>query len=287
MKYYKKIPSEEKIQCLLCENRCILSEGQIGLCSANSNQGMELNSFVFGYPIAMNVDPIEKKPLSKFMPGTLSFSIGTFGCNMRCKWCQNHNISQVSASSLKVGNYYEPEEIVKKSIENNCKSISYTYNEPTIFYPYAKEVGLLAKQKGLKNVFVSNGFQTDEIIEDMATWIDACNIDLKSISKKTYKDYIKADIDIVLRNLKLLVKNKIHVEVTTLIIPDLNDSDVELREIASFIKNELGENIVWHVSAFYPSHKMTDTNRTPANSVLRAKKIGEDAGLKFVFTGNV
>ncbi len=288
MKYYKLLPeNKEKIQCLLCENRCKLSEGQIGLCSANSNLNMELESFVYGYPIAMNVDPIEKKPLIKFLQNTDTFSIGTFGCNMHCKWCQNHNISQVSAQSLETGNYYEPKQIVKMAMENNCQSIAYTYNEPTIFYPYAKEVGLLAKEKGLKNIFVSNGFQTDEIIEDMASWVDACNIDLKSINQKIYSDYIKADVSKVLRNLKLLVKKGVHVEVTTLIIPDLNDSNDELKQIASFIKNELNENTVWHVSAFHPSYKMLDRTATPPSSVLRAKKIGEEVGLNFVVTGNI
>ena len=286
MEYFKKLDNN-LIECSLCEHRCRLSSGQTGICGANSNIEGKMKNLVYGNPIAMAVDPIEKKPIYRFLPGSKAFSIGTYGCNMRCPWCQNSDISQISMAKRTPSEYYSPEKIVELALQYDCKSIAYTYNEPTIFYPYARDIGIISKKNNLKNILVSNGFQTEEVIKDMSSWLDAANIDLKSFNKTIHEKYTKTSLDIILRNLKLIAKSSIHLEITTLIIPDLNDSDKELKQIAEFIFKELGADIPWHVSAFHPSYKMLNKERTSREKVLKAKEIGEKVGLKYVYPGNI
>lgn len=286
MEYFKKLDGK-KIKCNLCEHKCSLKLDDTGICGANVNDNGELKTLVYGYPVAVHKDPIEKKPLYNFMPKSYTFSIGTFGCNMKCTWCQNHELSQSQPDGLEKYNYFSPKEIVKFAIDSGCKSISYTYNEPTVFYPYAKEIGIIAKEAGLKNIFVTNGYQTEAVIDDMSRWVDACNVDLKSFNSDVYRKHIKADLDVVLRNLKLLKALKIHVEITTLIIPDLNDSMDELNRIADFISNKLSKDTPWHVSAFHPDYKMTEKRATSPQIVLKAKEIGVAKGLKHVYCGNI
>lgn len=285
MKYYKKVESKEKITCLLCRHYCQMKEGQVGVCGVNKNVDGELKTLVYGHPIAMNVDPVEKKPLYHLLPGTTALSFGTVGCNFKCPFCQNWDISQQTHinEDIKVS----PEKMVELALENGAKSIAYTYNEPTIFYPYAKDIGVIAKEKGLKNIFVSNGFETPEIIEDMKSWLDAANIDLKSWDDAYYKKILKGGLEEVKDTLRRMVAAGIWVEVTTLLIEGDNDSDKDLTQMAEFIANDLGKHVPWHLSAFHPDYKMLEHNPTGLATLQRAKKIAQKAGLQYIYLGNV
>ncbi|MFO7810565.1 MAG: AmmeMemoRadiSam system radical SAM enzyme [Candidatus Delongbacteria bacterium] len=277
----------DSVKCRLCAHECLLPEGKSGICGVNRNTGGKIECAVYGHPIALNIDPVEKKPLSRFMAGTLTYSIGTLGCNLKCEWCQNYNISQTKPDNIEKTQFIPPERIVDSALNSDCRSISYTYNEPTVFYPYAKDIGRIAKEKGLKNIFVSNGYQSDEVIHEMLDWVDAINVDLKCFNADNHRKHTGADLDVVLKNLKILAGSSVHLEITTLIIPGLNDSDKELTQIADFIAYKLGKNVPWHVSAFYPVYKMTDRDRTPSETIYRAVETGRKAGLEFVYAGNI
>ncbi len=285
MQYYKKEEGKERIICLLCRHYCKLKEGQTGICGVNKNVGGELKTLVYGHPVAINLDPIEKKPIYHMLPGSKALSFGTVGCNFRCPFCQNWDISQETKinESIEVS----PQKMVELALENGASSIAYTYNEPTIFYPYAKDIGLIAKEKGLKNIFVSNGFESPEVIKDMAGWLDAANIDLKSWNDEYYKKVLKGGLEEVKDTLRQMVKEGIWVEVTTLLIEGENDSDDDLREMAAFIANDLGKHVPWHLSAFHPDYKMMDHERTKLETLQRAKEIGKKAGLYYIYMGNV
>lgn len=284
---YFQIIDRESIKCLLCERSCVLRNGQKGFCGANKNIDNELINLVFGHPVALNIDPIEKKPLYRFLKGTSTYSLGTLGCNFKCRWCQNYHISQKRFDDNIPSEIVLPDEVVSGAIQADCMSVSYTYNEPAVFYPYAKAIGQIAKENGLKNIFVTNGYQTEIIVRDMKNWVDAANVDLKCFNKDTHKKFTGGELDIVLRNLKLFADSPVHLEVTTLIIPDFNDSESELAEIAAFISTELGSDVPWHVSAFHPDYKMTDRPATPADKIYRAVEIGLSKGLKYVYPGNI
>jgi len=281
--FYKK--EGDKIVCLLCRHYCKLKDGQVGICGVNKNEGGKLINLVYGKVSAINIDPIEKKPLYHFLPSTKSLSIGTVGCNFKCPFCQNWQISQTSNLD---GSYnVTPQQLVDLAIEHGCKSISYTYNEPTIFYPFAKDVALLAQKHGIKNVFVSNGFESPEVIEDMVGVIDAFNIDIKGFNSSYYKKYLKGNLEGVLDTLKRLKQKGFWVECTTLIVPGDNDSDEELRAIANFIAKELDVNTPWHLSAFHPDYKVDNKGPTPIETLQRAYNIAKEAGLYYVYMGNV
>lgn len=281
--FFKK--EGEKVVCQLCRHYCKLKEGQVGICGVNKNENGKMVNLVYGKVSAINIDPIEKKPLYHFLPGSTSLSIGTVGCNFQCPFCQNWQISQ----SKDFENSYNitPKELVEIALNKGCKSISYTYNEPTIFWPFAKDVAILAKANGLKNVFVSNGFETPELIEDAKGLIDAFNIDIKGFKSDYYKKYLKGNLEGVLDTLKLLKKNKFWVECTTLIVPEDNDSDDELRDIARFIAKELDVDTPWHISAFHPDYKVLDKGATPLETLQRAYEIGKEEGLHYIYMGNV
>ncbi len=285
MKYYKKVEGKEKIVCLLCRHACKLKENQVGLCGVNKNVDGELKTLVYGHPIALNVDPVEKKPLNHFLPGTKVLSFGTVGCNFKCPFCQNWDISQEHTINEEIK--VSPEQMVELAFEHGAKSIAYTYNEPTIFYPYAKDIGVIAKARGLKNIFVTNGFESKEMIEDMVTWVDAANIDLKSWDNSYYKKILKGGLEEVKDTLKRMVERGIWVEVTTLLIEGDNDSDETLKEMAAFIANDLGTSVPWHLSAFSPNYKMLDHDSTKIETLERAELIGKKAGLKYIYLGNV
>jgi pyruvate formate lyase activating enzyme len=285
MEYYKKEEGKERIICLLCRHFCKLKEGQVGICGVNKNVDGELKTLVYGHPIALNVDPVEKKPLYHVLPGSSVLSFGTVGCNFKCPFCQNWDISQESKVNEEIK--VSPEQMVELALEHGSQSIAYTYNEPTIFYPYAKDIGVIAKEKGLKNIFVSNGFESAEIIEDMASWVDAANIDLKSWDDAYYKKVLKGGLEVVKDTLRRMVAVGIWIEVTTLIIEGDNDSDSDLREMAEFIANDLGKHVPWHLSAFHPDYKMLDNHATKLETLERAKTIGQKAGLEYIYLGNV
>ena len=284
---YKKL-ADKSVRCNLCSHRCLIKPGERGICSVRENQGGTLYSLVYGKVIASNVDPIEKKPLFHFQPGSLSFSIATAGCNFRCEFCQNWQISQITKGPKGeiIGKELPPEQVVQKALETECSSIAYTYTEPTIFFEYAADTAKLAKKKGLANVFVTNGYQTPETIKEMAKFVDAANVDLKSFSEEFYQKICGAKLKPVLEAIKLMHKAGIWLEITTLVVPDQNDSEKELSEIAKFIAG-VSKNIPWHISRFHPDFKMTDSYPTPLETLEKAFKIGKKAGLKYVYLGNV
>jgi len=282
---YEKL--DGKVRCNACNHRCIIPDQKKGICGVRENQDGKLYSLVYGKIIAEHIDPIEKKPLYHFLPGTFSFSIATVGCNFKCLHCQNADISQAPTSKSVGGKTLTPEQIVQDALKNKCPSISYTYTEPTVFMEFALDCMKLAHKKGLKNIWVSNGYMTKETLDLVSPYLDATNIDLKGFTEEFYRDICGARLKPVLENLVEIKKRKIHLEVTTLIIPGKNDSEKELGEIAKFIKKELGADTPWHVSRFFPQYKMMDIPPTPVEKIHQAVKIGKEAGLDYVYAGNI
>ncbi|RLB68792.1 MAG: AmmeMemoRadiSam system radical SAM enzyme [Deltaproteobacteria bacterium] len=279
---------ENEVACGLCSHRCQIREGKKGICGVRENREGKLYSLVYGRLVAENVDPIEKKPLFNFLPGSRSFSIATVGCNFQCLHCQNAGISQyphLHGGEI-TGSQRRAESVVDYAVREGCASISYTYVEPTIFYEFAYDCSILAHQEGLKNVFVSNGFMTPEVTRQLAGVLDGINIDIKGFTDDFYKKVCKARLQPVLDNVRLMHELGIWVETTTLIIPGLNDSPEELRDIARFIKG-VSPSIPWHVTAFYPTYKMQDRPPTPASILRQAREIGLEEGLRFVYEGNI
>jgi pyruvate formate lyase activating enzyme len=279
---------DQKVHCFQCAHECKIDPDKRGICQVRENRGGQLFSLNYGRIIAEHLDPIEKKPLFHFLPGSRSYSIATVGCNFMCLHCQNSDISQyprVHGGQIR-GDEREPEVIVAYALASHSASISYTYTEPTIFLEYAQDVGRLARQQGLKNVFVSNGFMTEESATALAEFCDGDNIDLKSIKDDFYRKVCKARLQPVLDTIVRLKQLGIWIEVTTLVIPGHNDSMEELTDIAQFIKG-VGADIPWHVTAFYPTFKMMDRPATPVATLRRAREIGLNAGLHHVYTGNI
>jgi len=277
-----------KVRCSLCRFRCLIAEGQRGICGVRENSGGVLYTLVYGRSIAEQIDPIEKKPLFHYYPGSTTFSIATAGCNFRCLHCQNYEISQLPAVRREIpGRELPPPEIVRRAAAAGCRSISYTYTEPTIFYEYAFDTAVLARQAGLGNVFVTNGYITPEALEKFAPYLDAANIDLKGFSEKFYREVAGATLAGVLDSLKVFKRLGIWIEVTTLIIPGHNDDEADLKGIARFLVEELGPETPWHVTAFYPTYKMLDRPPTPVATLRRARQIGLQAGLRYVYEGNI
>lgn len=279
---------ENRVKCNLCAHRCIIRPGKDGICNVRENIDGILYTAVYGRAIALNVDPVEKKPLYHFYPGTRAFSIGTPGCNFKCSFCQNCEIASITDKTiLQAGRPATPEEVVQQTQQSGCKSIAYTYTEPTIFFEYSYDIARLAHGSGIKNIYVSNGYMTSEMLEMITPYLDAINIDLKAFSDDAYKRLMGARLQPVLDSLKRVIQAGIWLEVTSLIIPGVNDSDEELQEMAGFVARELGSDVPWHISRFFPSHEMRDVPPTPLSTLQRAKKAGIDAGLNYIYVGNV
>jgi len=279
---------DKKVRCALCRFRCLISDGKRGRCGVRENSAGVLYTLVYGRTISENVDPIEKKPLFHYYPGSKSFSIATVGCNFRCLHCQNWQISQWRETRSEIpGHPLSPDEIVRLAQNTGCRSIAYTYTEPTIFYEYAFDTALRAKEAGIGNVFVTNGYTTTEALEKIAPYLDAANIDLKGFNEDFYRDVTGGTLHGVLDTLRDYRRLGIWIEVTTLIIPGHNDDDKQLRGIARFIAEELGPHVPWHVTAFFPTYRMTDIPPTSAEALHRARQIGFDAGLNYVYEGNL
>jgi pyruvate formate lyase activating enzyme len=282
-------PAEgKKVQCGLCAHRCLVLPGKRGICSVRENRDGVLYSLVYDRLIAENIDPIEKKPLFHFLPGSRSFSIATAGCNFRCKHCQNADISQLPRArpSAIPGQPATPAQIVAAARRSGCASISYTYTEPTIFYELAYDTARASAGEGLRNVFVTNGYISPEALREIRPYLHAANIDLKGFTDAFYRNICGARLQPVLDSIKLYHDLGIWVEVTTLVIPGHNDSPEELGRIAAFLCS-VDRNIPWHVSRFHPTYKMTDRPRTPFQTLQRAREIGIAAGLRYVYEGNV
>ncbi len=276
-----------RVRCGLCRFRCLIGQGARGICGVRENRDGALYSLVYGKLCAEHVDPIEKKPLFHVMPGSTSYSIATPGCNFHCRHCQNAAISQVERDAPIRGTEVGPQEIVRRARGSNCRSISYTYTEPTIFYEFAYDTARLAQEAGLRNIFVTNGYISKEALTIIAPYLDAANIDLKGFSEGFYRDIVHARLSEVLDSIIEYRQQGIWIEITTLIIPGLNDADKELQGIASFINTNLGKDTPWHVSQFHPTYQLTDRPRTPVDTLRKARDIGHAAGLRYVYEGNV
>jgi len=283
---YEKLDGNQ-VRCNLCAHRCKINPDKIGICGVRENRGGVLYSLVYGTLVAENIDPIEKKPFFHVLPGSLSYSIATPGCNFACTFCQNHEISQMPrAARMIAGDEVAPEKIVRQAKKNGCKTIAYTYTEPTIYFELAYDTAKIARDFDIKNVFVTNGFMTPEMIDMITPYLAAANVDLKSFRDEFYKKQCGAKLAPVLDSLKKMKSLGIWVEITTLLIPTLNDSEEELKDIAEFIES-LGRETPWHISRFHPQFKKRDLPPTPLSSLHRATKIGKQAGLKYVYCGNV
>jgi len=292
---YEKI-EKNKVRCLACAHYCRIAPGNFGICGTRQNINGKLISRVYGKVAAIHIDPIEKKPLFHFLPGTEILSFGTYGCNFRCPWCQNWEISQKTKepknsrtgkqNKFNWGEEISPTDIISLAIKSKCPSTAYTYNEPAIFSEFAHDTAELAHKRGLKNVYVTNGYLSRESFEYIRPYLDAANVDLKSMDDKFYQRYCGGRLQPVIDTIRRLYDAKIHIELTTLIIPGLNDSDTNLKAIARFIAG-IDKKIPWHISRFYPAYKLFAALPTPIESLNRAEKIGKSAGLKHIYIGNI
>lgn len=284
---YEKLDNK-RVKCGICNHFCIIENGKRGICNVRENRDGILESLVYGKIIARGIDPIEKKPVFHLRPGSYAYSIATVGCNFRCSFCQNSDISQMPSAHNGIirGVDMSPETIVKQALKGNCTSIAYTYTEPGVFFEFAFDTAKIAHEKGLANIFVTNGYMSSEVIRMIAPYLDAANVDLKSFKDGFYQKECGAKLEPVKENLKLMKTLGILVEVTTLLIPGKNDDIKELEAMADFIAEELGVDTPWHISGFHPCYKMTDCVSTPVTSLEKAYETGKKAGLKYVYTGN-
>jgi pyruvate formate lyase activating enzyme len=279
----------KRVHCRLCSFHCRIAEGKLGHCSVRKNVDGKLYSLNYGKVVAGNPDPIEKKPLFHFLPGSRSFSIAAVGCNFRCEFCQNWQISQVALETGRIeGEPLTPDQIVEAAIRTGCQSVAYTYTEPTIFMELAEECARAAKEQRLANVFVSNGYMTREAIDFAVDWLDGINIDLKAFNDDYYRSLCGARLQPVLDCITYVAQHtRIWMEITTLILPGQNDSEEEIKKLASFLVTEAGPDVPWHISRFYPQYKYTESEATPLETLRRAEEIGKAAGLHYVYLGNV
>ncbi len=283
-------PAENgKTQCNLCNWRCLIKDGKSGRCAVRENVGGTLYSANYHKVCSANPDPIEKKPLFHFQPGSRSFSIAAMGCNFRCEFCQNWQVSQAAFETGQIsGQPIPPEQIVAAAIRDGCASIAYTYTEPTVFMELCNECGRLGKERGLANVFVSNGFMTIGAVDFAADWLDGINVDLKAFTDDYYRQLCKARLQPVLDTISYIAnQTNIWLEITTLLVPGRNDSDDELKQLADFIVGSAGSDVPWHISRFHPQYKYSGSVPTPVESLERAFEIGKAAGLRYVYLGNV
>ncbi|MHB9030908.1 MAG: AmmeMemoRadiSam system radical SAM enzyme [Candidatus Latescibacterota bacterium] len=278
---------DKHIHCYLCAHHCRIAPSKFGVCGVRENVDGELFTWAYGSIIVSHIDPVEKKPLYHFLPGTRTFSLATIGCNFQCGFCQNWQISQTGQQDgSNQGFDLTPEEVVNLARKNHCPSISYTYTEPTIFFEYALDIAKLAKDAGLFNIFVTNGYMTEQALQSIRPYLDAANVDLKSFSDKYYRKNCKARLQPVLDTIRRMQAMDIWVEVTTLIIPDENDSDEELSHIAHFLSG-ISTDIPWHISRFIPQYQFTDHEPTPLDTLLRAREIGKNHNIRYMYLGNV
>lgn len=277
---------DSKAQCFLCPRRCLIPLNQRGFCRARKNIKGKLYALTYGQPVAIHLDPIEKKPLFHVYPGTKSFSIATAGCNLRCKFCQNWEISQLDPETVKV-DFVSPQDIVREAKQSGSKTIAFTYTEPTIFYEYMLDIAKLAQQEGIACVMHSSGFINAQPLRQLAKYLTAANIDLKGFSDKYYSSFCEGNLAGVLSSLKVLKEEKVWIEITNLIIPSANDSDEDIHNLCLWVKDNLGPDTPVHFSRFFPMYKLVDLSPTPLKTLIRAKEIAQKSGLRYVYIGNV
>jgi pyruvate formate lyase activating enzyme len=284
---YEKLEAQ-RVHCHLCAHECRIADGKLGVCQVRENRDGTLYTLVYGRTISENVDPMEKKPLFHFHPGSTVYSIAAPGCNFRCRWCQNWQISQMPRErGLTGGREATPEQIVGSAQRTGCEGIAYTYTEPTIFSEYSYDIARLAQEHGLSNVYVTNGYMTSQMLDLFHPYLDAANVDLKAFKDETYRKYVGARLQPVLDSMKQMKALDIWLEVTTLLIDGLNDDPAEIRDAARFVAQELGVDTPWHISRFFPAYEMADVPPTPLETLRRAREIGLEQGLHFVYVGNV
>jgi pyruvate formate lyase activating enzyme len=282
---FDKLPNN-KVKCNVCSHRCVISEGKLGICGTRKNINGIIHTTIYNTVSSEAVDPVEKKPLYHFLPGTLSYSLGTIGCNFRCLHCQNWNISQVALEEAWTKEI-TPDEAIKRALERGCKSISWTYNEPAIWHEYTYDSAVLAKKAGLKTIYVTNGYITPEALRRIAPYLDAFRVDIKSFSDDFYRKICGARLAPVLESTKLAKELGMHVEVITLIIPTKNDSPEEIAQIVRWVRENLGADTPMHFTRFYPIYKMEELTPTPTETLEMAHDIAKKEGMRFVYTGNV
>lgn len=284
-KYWKKI--DNGVQCLLCPFRCVLKEGQKGNCRVRINIKGKGYTLVYGRVVAENVDPIEKKPVFHMLPGTTAYSIATTGCNLRCKFCQNWQISQSSPEDVDA-KYLLPEDVVQNAIKLNCKSIAYTYSEPVVFYEYVLDTAKLAKKSGLRNVLVTGGFINPEPLKELIQYFDVIKVDLKGFNEKFYKEVVSGDLRCILETLLTIKKNSnVIIEVVNLVVPGLNDSSEDIKKMCKWIKENLGSDTPLFFSRFYPNYKLRNLSETSVLTLEKCRNVALEEGLNFVYIGNV
>lgn len=283
--FYKKLKNKT-VHCVLCPHSCVINDEKYGKCRVRKNIGGKLYSMSYEKPVSVSFDPIEKKPLYHFLPGSLSFSIGMVGCNLGCAFCQNWELSQKGADEILARNV-KSKEIVKEAKKTGCPSISYTYSEPLVSYEFIMEIAKISRKNKVKNVLVSNGFINPDPLKKIVKYIDAANIDLKSIDEGFYKKICQAKLNPVLETLKILKKNKVWIEITNLIIPGFNDKKTQIKRLVEWIKKNLGTETPIHFTAFYPTYKMKDVNPTNIKKLREARNIASKLGMKYVYTGNL
>ena len=279
--------ADGRVRCVLCPRHCTMREGQAGFCAVRRNVGGALQLTAYGHPTGLAVDPIEKKPLNHVTPGARVLSFGTIGCNLACRFCQNWELSTARAGEVH-GRVLSPEAVVQAALANDCQGIAYTYNDPVIFAEYAMDIATLAHEAGLLNIAVTAGYIEPKPRADFFACMDAANVDLKSIRPEFYRTVTGGRLDVVQDTLRYLAhETNVWFEVTNLVIPGLNDSDGEIAELAAWVATDLSPDVPLHLSAFHPSHRMMDVPRTPFQTLHRARQLAIDAGLRFVYTGNV
>jgi pyruvate formate lyase activating enzyme len=283
---YEKLDNH-RVQCHTCHHHCIINEYQRGVCGVRENREGRLYLLNYGKTIAVSIDPIEKKPIVHYLPDTQTYSFATVGCNFHCEWCQNCHISQSPKPNRLIEGYdVTVEQHIKEALKNHCKSISYTYSEPTIFFEYAYDTMVLAKKNHLKNIWVTNGFMSDDVLDSIIPYLDAVNVDIKGFNDHRHMKYCGGDLTPIRHNIERLYQSGIHVELTTLIVPSFNDDLETIREIATFITN-LNPMIPWHITRFYPAYKMKNTPPTSIGFLNKAKSLGHLIGVKNIYLGNV
>jgi pyruvate formate lyase activating enzyme len=284
-RYYQKLPAN-RVKCNLCPHGCMLNDGQSGVCKARKNIGGILYTLNYGKPVAINIDPVEKKPLYHFLAGTGTFSIGCAGCNLSCIFCQNWSISQSSPEDVPFQAMF-PQEVVQHTIDSGSDSVSFTYNEPLVFYEMVLETAKLAKEKGLKTVLVTNGYINPEPLEEIAPYIDAANIDLKGFNDEFYKKYTGITLKPVLEAIKIFKRSGIHIEITNLLIPHANDKLGEIRALVKWVKENTGTDTPLHFSRFFSAYRMSKVSPTPVETIEMARNIALEEGMKYVYIGNL
>jgi len=283
--FYQKLENKT-VQCQLCPRRCTIPDGRRGFCGVRENRAGTLYTLSYAKPVAMHIDPIEKKPLFHFLPSTTAFSIATAGCNLRCKFCQNWEISQAKPEDIDYV-YIEPQDLVKKAKESGSPALAYTYTEPTIFYEYMLETAKLAKSEGIKNIMHSNGYINEEPLRQLAKYLDGANIDLKGFTDDYYSKMTEGTLEPVLKALKILKEEGVHVEITNLVLSGYNDDEGSIIKMCLWIKENLGPDTPLHFSRFFPMYKLVSLNPTPIETLEKARKIALDCGLKYVYIGNL